>query len=108
MSDVSRLPGPQAELWDWQRHAQCRGMGTETFFHPENERGPRRANRDAAGKAVCRRCPVIDECARHALAAREPFGIWGGLNEQEREDILSGKVRWIPRKDALKDRPLVG
>jgi WhiB family redox-sensing transcriptional regulator len=102
--DVSRLPGPRIELWDWQRHARCRDMGTEPFFHPENERGPRRTRRDGAAKAVCHACPVIDTCARHALDAREPFGIWGGLNEQEREQILTGRAPWQPRASA----PLIG
>ena len=26
-------------------------------------------------------------CAEHALAVREPYGVWGGLSEDEREAI---------------------
>src|SRR3954452_750892 len=26
MADVRRLPGPNADLWDWQLHGACRGM----------------------------------------------------------------------------------
>jgi WhiB family redox-sensing transcriptional regulator len=31
-------------------------------------------------------------CRSHALAVHEPYGIWGGLSESERENIIkSGK-----------------
>lgn len=88
MSDVSRLPGPVADHWDWQRLAACNGLGTERFFHPDGERGVSRARRDAAAKTVCARCPVREPCARHALAVQEPYGVWGGLSEDDREQIM--------------------
>jgi WhiB family redox-sensing transcriptional regulator len=34
------------------------------------------------------RCPVRVECATHALAVREPYGVWGGLTEDEREEMM--------------------
>lgn len=88
MTDISRLPGPQSEKWDWQLLGACRGVDTELFFHPEGERGPRRSNREAAAKAVCAGCPVLLACRRAALAAHEPYGIWGGLSEHEREELI--------------------
>ncbi len=91
MTDIRRLPGPQAEKWEWQLLGSCRGKDTELFFHPEGERGPRRANREAAAKAVCSTCPVLRLCREHALASREPYGVWGGLSEHEREDIIAGQ-----------------
>jgi WhiB family redox-sensing transcriptional regulator len=91
MTDLRHLPGPRPDLWEWQLDAACRELDTEMFFHPENERGPRRAAREAAAKAVCARCPVMAECAAHALRAREPYGIWGGLSESERDDVLAGR-----------------
>ena len=87
MTDIRRLPGPQVEKWEWQLLGSCRGQDTELFFHPEGERGPRRANREAAAKAVCASCPVLLLCREHALASREPYGVWGGLSEHEREAI---------------------
>ena len=92
MSDVRRLPGPVADLWDWQLSAACRELPAEMFFHPEGERGSARHNRERRAKAICAACPVRQSCASHALAVREPYGIWGGLGEQERLDIL-GPVR---------------
>lgn len=88
MSDISRLPGAKLEYWQWQREAACRGMDSETFFHPPNERATARERRAARAKAICERCPVIADCLKHALRAREPYGVWGGHTEDERARIL--------------------
>ena len=93
MTDISRLPAPQLEVWEWQLQGSCRSHDPSLFFHPEGERGPRRANREAAAKAVCATCPVLAACREHALAVREPYGIWGGLSEHDREDLY---VREVP------------
>ena len=87
MTDISRLPAPTVEQWEWQLQGRCRSEDNELFFHPEGERGPRRANREASAKAVCRGCPVLMLCRKHALESREPYGIWGGLSESEREQL---------------------
>ena len=34
MTDVSRLPGPMIDAWEWQYEAACRDLDTELFFHP--------------------------------------------------------------------------
>ncbi len=91
MAEISRLPGPVADLWEWQYQGACRSTGDELFFHPEGERGPRRRGRDAAAQAVCATCPVLQQCRDHALAVREPYGVWGGLTEDDREAILNGQ-----------------
>jgi WhiB family redox-sensing transcriptional regulator len=87
MADLARLPGPNADLWDWQMAGACRGEDPRLFFHPEGERGPARETREAAAKSVCATCPVIAECAAHALSVREPYGVWGGLSEDERDAV---------------------
>jgi len=89
MTNVSRLPGPISELWDWQRLGSCRGRDSAQFFHPDGERGASRGRREAAAKSVCQSCPVRAECAAHALAAREPYGVWGGFTETERLRLLA-------------------
>ena len=91
MADVSRLPGPNADFWDWQLQGACRGEDPNAFFHPEGERGNAREARAEAAKAVCRRCPVLLECATHALAAREPYGVWGAMSEEDRDAIYRRK-----------------
>lgn len=91
MAEISRLPGPNADLWDWQLLGACRGADPDLFFHPEGERGPARRNRDRAAKSVCGGCPVLPECAAHALLVREPYGVWGAMTEDEREEIYLAK-----------------
>jgi WhiB family redox-sensing transcriptional regulator len=91
MAEISRLPGPIADLWEWQMDGACRETDTNLFFHPEGERGPSRRGRDAAAQAICATCPVIDECRSHALAVKEPYGVWGGLTEDDREAIYAAQ-----------------
>ena len=88
MTELSRLPKPVASVWEWQQSGACRELPTEMFFHPDGERGPRRRNRENAAKAVCASCPVIAACRAHALSVQEPYGIWGGLSEDDRLAIL--------------------
>jgi WhiB family redox-sensing transcriptional regulator len=83
-----------ADVWEWQLSGSCRDADPMLFFHPESERGPARRKRDDAAKAVCGGCPVLEDCRRHALSAREPYGVWGGLSEEDRETIFaSGRRR---------------
>lgn len=92
MAYYGRLPGPNADLWDWQLHGSCRAADPSLFFHPEGERGPRREAREHAAKTICRSCPVRQPCAAHALATAEPYGVWGGLSEQDRETLLGRRA----------------
>lgn len=97
MAEISRLPGPVADIWEWQLQGSCREADPTLFFHPEGERGPARRNRDAAAKAICAGCPVLDECRQHALTVREPYGVWGGMSEDDREAHYAGRrARQMP------------
>jgi WhiB family transcriptional regulator, redox-sensing transcriptional regulator len=89
MAEVRRLPIPREGDWDWQARARCRGYDTSMFYHPENERGPSRVRREMQAKAVCAGCPVVENCLRWAIAAREPYGVWGGLSAEERDALLT-------------------
>lgn len=93
MADTRRLPGPNADVWDWQLEGACRGMDSGSFFHPDGERGPARARREARAKAICHTCPVLEMCREHALTVHEPYGIWGGLSESERAAMLAPQGR---------------
>lgn len=87
MASIARLPKPIMESYEWQYDGACHEADPETFFSPESERGPRRRGREATAKSYCSRCPVIEQCLQHALAVREPYGVWGGLNTGEREHL---------------------
>ena len=86
-----QLPGPNADLWDWQLRANCRGADIGTFFSPDGERGHERFAREARAKLICMQCPVTAECRSHALKVGETFGTWGGLTEAERARLLVGE-----------------
>ena len=86
-------PVPVADLWEWQFRGLCRTTNPETFFHPEGERGPSRRWSDQRAVAICQACPVIEECREHALRVREPYGVWGGMTEEEREQHYAAEAR---------------
>ena len=85
MTCTTRLPKPVTDVWDWQMHGLCRGVDSSMFFHPDGERGRARAQRETRAKEMCRQCPVLMQCRSHALTVAEPYGIWGGMSETERE-----------------------
>lgn len=93
MSQPHLLPGPNADFWDWQLHGSCRGKDSDVFYHPDGERGRARAQRENRAKAICNACPVLNSCREHALKVAEPYGIWGGLSESERQMFLRNKKR---------------
>lgn len=93
VADVKRLPAAVVEYWDWQRHAACRGMDQDVFFHPEGERDPSRSERIDRARQVCRHCPVAQLCREWAHRVEEPFGVWGGESEDERRAVLAARRR---------------
>jgi WhiB family redox-sensing transcriptional regulator len=77
----------------WQAKAACRGPQASVFFPPSHfERKDEKEAREARAKAICTACPVRRPCLDYALRIREPHGIWGGLNEVERKQILARQV----------------
>ena len=78
---------PVDSEWEWQLHGACRGTDSAVFFAPTGESRRNRRKREIAAKTVCMSCPVRTACLRHALAIREPYGVWGGLSETERRAL---------------------
>jgi WhiB family transcriptional regulator, redox-sensing transcriptional regulator len=81
-----------AEAWDWQMSARCRGTDPSAFFHPDGERGLKRRRRQQNAKRFCAQCPVVMDCLEYSLQFREPYGIWGGITEDERHKILEHTI----------------
>lgn len=66
----------------WKRRGKCVGGDPDVPFA-----SGRRAQR--AATAVCKGCPVLEECLTASLARRERFGVWGGLTEHQRARLLA-------------------
>lgn len=76
---------------DWQLDGACRDEAEELFFGPAAAREERRAKsrRIREAKRVCARCPVWERCRGYALENEEEFGVWGGLSEAERKQLIA-------------------
>lgn len=48
--------------------------------------------------AICKECPVAEECLNHALATHEQHGVWGAMTPAQRSMIAAG----YSREQALK------
>lgn len=83
---------PVSGLWDWQESARCQGMSADLFFVPDGEIRKDRLRRQRLAKSVCAQCPVRVECGDFALRSQQPFGIWGGMTEHERQQELMSKA----------------
>lgn len=74
----------------WQVKAACRGPQASVFFPPTSfERKDEKRERELRAKTICGQCSVCRDCLDYAVRIREPHGIWGGLNEAERRNLIS-------------------
>ncbi|MFD7954350.1 WhiB family transcriptional regulator [Streptomyces ardesiacus] len=76
---------------DWRHNAVCREEDPELFF-PIGNTGPALLEIEEA-KAVCRRCPVMEQCLQWALEFGQDSGVWGGLSEDERRAMKRRTAR---------------
>jgi WhiB family redox-sensing transcriptional regulator len=76
---------------DWRHNAVCREEDPELFF-PIGNTGPSLLQIEEA-KAVCRRCPVMDQCLQWAFESGQDHGVWGGLSEDERRAMKRRAAR---------------
>ena len=64
---------------DWGTLANCRGMGDALFPEAVDQKRAR---------GVCMGCPVRFDCLAEALDNRIEWGVWGGMTERERRQLL--------------------
>jgi len=69
----------------WRRQASCRTLDPALFF-PAGASGTE-AQDAASAKAICATCPVAAPCLEFALTTNQEYGVWGGLDEEERREI---------------------
>jgi WhiB family redox-sensing transcriptional regulator len=69
----------------WQQRGACRTGNSSDFYPPMHTEGKHeRLARERRAKSICAACPVRLRCLEYAIAADERYGIWGGLNNDER------------------------
>lgn len=64
---------------DWTLKARCHGMQDQLF--------PEGADQKRA-RSVCMGCQVRSQCLAEALDNRIEWGVWGGMTERERRQLL--------------------
>jgi WhiB family redox-sensing transcriptional regulator len=70
------------EVPSWRQRAACRDLDPEIWFPVGTGAVPQMIAERA--KNVCRVCPVRTDCLDYSIDKGEKFGIWGGLDEDER------------------------
>jgi WhiB family redox-sensing transcriptional regulator len=84
------MPGPAASaLGEWHGRGLCVGEDPDVFFPSHGDSGMR-------ARQICAACRVRADCLTYATEADE-FGIWDGLDQQERRNLRRKRQR---RKDA--------
>ncbi len=67
-------------LGEWHGRGLCVGDDPDVFFPPHGDPGTQ-------ARQICAACAVRGDCLGYAINADE-FGVWGGLDRQERRELL--------------------
>lgn len=89
MAHLPRLPDAPDRHWSRDPDGACRTADSRVFERSVDEPAAAARAREEEAKAVCAGCDVRVECRRQALAVREPYGVWGGLSEDERRTLFT-------------------
>ncbi len=65
----------------WMADGICAQTDPDAFF-PENGGSSKPAKR------ICMRCPVRVTCLTYSLDTEQAYGVWGGVAEQQRNQML--------------------
>ena len=70
---------------NWHGRGLCVGEDPDVFFPSHGAPGTK-------ARKICTACTVREQCLDYAVAADE-FGIWGGLDQQERRSLRKRRQR---------------
>lgn len=75
----------------WLEKAACKHQNTTAWYPAilktgKNDLGVKVTAEVSMALEVCAGCPVREECLDYALAW-EPYGIWGGKTERQRNNL---------------------
>lgn len=57
----------------------------------------------ATAKKACAGCPVRPDCLRTAIDNDERYGVWGGLDPNERWQLTHKDGTWIDRRGTVRE-----
>lgn len=72
--------------YPWEGLPACQDENTELWFSLDPAE-------KLAAKTICRQCPITDDCLEYSIEKRIYYGIWGGLDEIERDKIIRKRNR---------------
>lgn len=70
---------------NWMDDAACKGMDTDIFYPVAGE--------VAAARAICRACPVQNDCFQWSLDIEDEHAVLGGVAAFTRQRILTARRR---------------
>ncbi|MGW4897144.1 WhiB family transcriptional regulator [Kitasatospora sp. NPDC004240] len=70
--------------------AACTGVDPDLFFPDDGDEG---AFAERRARQICAGCSVRERCLAMAMDRREPYGIFGGLDETERRALARKQRR---------------
>lgn len=79
----------------WRLSGLCVGDQTEAWFAQKGSHAARRAKR------ACSMCPVREACLGSALLHGEEFGVWGGLDPDDREPLENALMAGVSLESVL-------
>ncbi|MEU6595049.1 WhiB family transcriptional regulator [Streptomyces sp. NPDC046881] len=93
---------PRPPHWDDQ--AACKTTDKPDYWFADGDDPTAVAQRQEA-KKVCARCPSRTPCLHAALERREPSGVWGGLDADERNTLTLLPTAREPATEEATDGP---
>ena len=81
----------------WRSLAACQSADPDLFF-PVSSSG-QSMEQVAKAKVICAGCRVRRECLAFALRTHQVHGVWGGMSEQERYQLLRADRPQPSRRD---------
>lgn len=66
----------------------CAAPGEVQFFPPDFLEHRRYSFDSKPAKKLCRACPFKNECLEWSLQTKQNYGVWGGMDEKQRRQIM--------------------